>query len=73
MQRREFLLSTGVAALGLSAFPACWASAAGTKKQRVLYFTRSQGFEHSVVRGKAMNWPIRKRSSPTWGRRPASR
>ena len=39
-----------MAALGLSAFPARWVSAAGTKKQRVLYFTRSQGFEHSVVR-----------------------
>jgi type 1 glutamine amidotransferase len=52
MRRREFLLSSGVAALGLSAFPARWVSAAGTKKQRVLYFTRSQGFEHSVVRRK---------------------
>ena len=52
MRRREFLLSTGVAALGLSAFPARWVSAAGTKKKRVLYFTRSQGFEHSVVKRK---------------------
>jgi hypothetical protein len=52
MRRREFLLSSGVAAMGLSAFPARWVSAAGTKKQRVLYFTRSQGFPHSVVRRK---------------------
>jgi uncharacterized protein len=52
MQRREFLLSTGVAALGLSAFPAGWLSAAETKPKRVLYFTRSQGFEHSVVKRK---------------------
>ena len=52
MRRREFLLSTGVAALGLSAFPTRWVSAAETKKQRVLYFTRSQGFEHSVVQAE---------------------
>jgi type 1 glutamine amidotransferase len=50
MRRRDFLLSTGVAALGLSAFPAGWVSAAETKTKRVLYFTRSQGFEHSVVK-----------------------
>ena len=52
MKRREFLLSTGVAALGLSAFPARWVSAAGTKNKRVLYFTRSQTYEHSVVQRK---------------------
>jgi len=52
MRRREFLLSSGMAALGVSAFPTGWVSAAGKKKQRVLYFTRSAGFEHSVVRRK---------------------
>jgi uncharacterized protein len=51
MERRKFLLSTG-AALGLSAFPAGWVSAAETKSKRVLFFTRSQGFEHSVVQRK---------------------
>ncbi len=52
MRRREFLLSTSVAAVGLSAFPTRWVSAAGTKNKRVLYFTRSQGYEHSVVQRK---------------------
>jgi len=52
MKRREFLLSTGLTALGLSAFPTRWVSAAGTKNKRVLYFTRSQDFEHSVVQRK---------------------
>jgi type 1 glutamine amidotransferase len=52
MRRREFLLSSGLAALSVSAFPTGWVSAAGNKKQRVLYFTRSAGFEHSVVRRK---------------------
>jgi len=51
MKRRDMLLSTG-AALGLSAFPMRWVSAAEGKKPRVLYFTRSAGFQHGVVARK---------------------
>jgi type 1 glutamine amidotransferase len=35
--------------LGLSSFPLGWTTAADDKKKRVLFFTRSQGFQHSVV------------------------
>jgi type 1 glutamine amidotransferase len=49
MKRREMLLTTGAALLGTSAFPLGWAAAADQKKQKVLYFTRSAGFVHSVV------------------------
>ncbi len=49
MKRREMLVSTGAAVLGLSAFPLRWVAAA-EKKPRILYFTRSAGFEHSEVR-----------------------
>lgn len=49
MKRREFLIGAGLAG-GLSAFPFGWLAAAPAKKQRVLYFTRSAGFEHSVVK-----------------------
>ena len=49
MRRRDFIASTGIAAFGLSAFPARWAWGAGTKKQKVLFFTRSAGFQHSVI------------------------
>ena len=52
MRRREFLLSSGVTALGLSAFPCGWVSAAEKKKQKILYYTCSAGFEHSVVKRK---------------------
>ena len=53
MKRRDMLKSTGAAIVGLSAFPFGWVAAAEkTKRQRVLYFTRSAGFEHSVVRRK---------------------
>jgi type 1 glutamine amidotransferase len=54
MNRRE-LLQAGAAALsaGLAGFPFGWAAAADTPRRRLLMFTRSQGFEHSVVkRGK---------------------
>ena len=50
MKRREMLRAGGLAALGLSAFPLRWIAAADGKKQKELYFTRSAGFEHSVVR-----------------------
>jgi len=47
MKRREFLLCAG-AALGASWF-SLDALAAEVKKRKVLYFTRSQGFEHGPV------------------------
>jgi uncharacterized protein len=49
MKRREMLLATGAAALGLSMFPMGWSRAANRKTQKILYFTRSVGFEHSPV------------------------
>jgi type 1 glutamine amidotransferase len=48
MKRRDFL-AAGVA-VGVSAFPARWIAADDKKKQKVLYFTRSQGFEHGPVK-----------------------
>jgi type 1 glutamine amidotransferase len=42
----------GAAALGLAAFPMGWA-AAQEKKYKILYFTRSVGFEHSPVARKS--------------------
>jgi hypothetical protein len=50
MNRRELLKTGCGAALGLVSFPLGWTAAAEKRKQRVLYFTRSAGFEHSVVR-----------------------
>jgi uncharacterized protein len=52
MNRRELLLSAGAAVLGLSAFPTGWVAAADKKKQKLLYFTRSAGFEHDAVKRK---------------------
>ncbi len=51
MKRRDMLRLTGAALLGSSTFPLGWAAAADPKKkQKVLYFSRSAGFEHSVVK-----------------------
>ena len=52
MKRRDMLLATGAAVLGASAFPLGWALAASNKKQKILYFTRSFGFQHSPVARK---------------------
>jgi type 1 glutamine amidotransferase len=48
MKRRDLLL-TGAAFLGASALPARWIPAAQSATRKILYFTRSAGFEHSVV------------------------
>lgn len=49
MKRREMLLTTGAAVLGLSAFPRGWAAGDDKKKPKILYFTKSGGYVHSVV------------------------
>ena len=50
LKRREMLSKTAAGVVGLSAFPLGWAAAAEPKKkQRMLYFTRSVEYEHSVV------------------------
>jgi type 1 glutamine amidotransferase len=49
MKRRDMLLTTGAALLGLSAFPTGWVAADDKKKPKILYFTKSAGFVHSVV------------------------
>ncbi len=52
MKRRDFLAKVGATGLVLSAFPFGWTSASEGKPVKVLYFTRSAGFEHPVVRRK---------------------
>jgi type 1 glutamine amidotransferase len=52
MNRRDMLLTTGAAAVGLSAFPLGLFAADEKKPHKVLYFTRSAGFEHPPVTRK---------------------
>src|SRR4051794_28039550 len=54
MNRRELLSRAGVAALGvgLSQFPLGWARAADAPKRRILFFSKSSGFEHPMIKRK---------------------
>jgi type 1 glutamine amidotransferase len=52
MDRRDMLRAAGAALLTASAFPLNWVPAGEKKKQKVLYFTRSAGFEHDAVKLK---------------------
>jgi type 1 glutamine amidotransferase len=56
MNRREMLVRTGAAAmtlgLGQSAFPLGWTAAADKPKRRLLMYTKSEGYEHDVVKRK---------------------
>lgn len=53
MKRRDMLKIAGATMAGVSIFPLGWtASAAEGKKQKILYFTRSAGFEHDAVKRK---------------------
>jgi serine/threonine protein phosphatase PrpC/type 1 glutamine amidotransferase len=51
MNRRELLIGAGSAAAGLTlgGFPLGWAAAPSAAKKRVLFFTRSAGFQHDSV------------------------
>jgi hypothetical protein len=49
MQRREMLAAGSAALLGLSTFPLQAVAAADQRPRKLLYFTRSVEYEHSVV------------------------
>jgi type 1 glutamine amidotransferase len=49
MHRREMLLKTGAAALGLSAFPLRWVAAKDQQIPKILYFNRSSAWTHPVA------------------------
>lgn len=52
MNRRQMLTRTAMfaAGLGLTHWPAARAADAGKTKRRVLFFSKSSGFEHSVIK-----------------------
>src|SRR5947209_3880646 len=52
MNRRELLHAAGVsaAAVGLSAFPQGWTAAADQPRRRLFMYTKSEEYEHAVVK-----------------------
>jgi uncharacterized protein len=54
VNRRTFLVGTSAAAaISLAPFPLAWAGDAAAPKRRLLFFTKSSGFEHSTIKRKA--------------------
>jgi type 1 glutamine amidotransferase len=50
MNRRQWMQQSALAALAVSAFPRGWVGAADTPRRRLLMFTRSEGYQHDVVK-----------------------
>ncbi len=66
MKRREMLLRSGAAALGFWALPLRWV-AAQERKKRILYFTRSAGFEHPPVIRRGDELSVSEKLLTAWG------
>ncbi|MFO0908406.1 MAG: ThuA domain-containing protein [Isosphaeraceae bacterium] len=52
LSRREMMLAAGAAALGASAYAQGAAAASFADRKKVLFFTKSSGFQHSVITRK---------------------
>jgi type 1 glutamine amidotransferase len=68
MRRREMLLSTGAAVVGLSTFPIGWTAAANNRKQKLLYFTRNCLHEHEPVRPRNGELSLSEELLIEWGK-----
>jgi uncharacterized protein len=70
MNRRELLLSAGATIVGLSALPASLllAQEEGKKKQKVLYFTRSAGFQHPPITRQGDELSKSEKLLTAWGK-----
>ncbi|HPZ83925.1 MAG TPA: ThuA domain-containing protein, partial [Thermogutta sp.] len=67
MRRREFLAAAG-AGVALSTFPLRWTHGAFSAPKKILYFTRSAGFEHSVVARKGGELAFSEKILIQWGK-----
>lgn len=67
MKRREMLIATGAAALGFSARFAFGEDTTAKKRPKVLYFTRSAGYEHPPVARKGKELSPSEKMLAKWG------
>ncbi len=67
MRRREMLLTAGAAVVGMSVFPLGWVVAEEKKKPKVLYFTKSSGYVHSVVKREGGALAYSEQMLTEWG------
>jgi type 1 glutamine amidotransferase len=71
MNRREMLVRSGAVALAanLFSFPLGWTAPAGGHKKHILMYTRSQGFQHSVVTRKGNELSLAERIVTEMGKK----
>ncbi|MFV1967322.1 MAG: ThuA domain-containing protein [Pirellulaceae bacterium] len=70
INRRDMLLSTGAAVLGISAFPLTSTFGTERKQRKILYFTREGGdYEHGVVRRKGEELSLSERTLVDLGKK----
>ncbi len=61
------LVRAGVAAVGLGFLPTALQAAPGTKKRKVLFFSKSAGFEHSVIQRHNGEMSFAEKLLEQWG------
>jgi len=61
------LVRTGLAALSFGCFPAVLGAATSPKKRKVLFFSKSSGFEHSVIQRKNGEASFAEKLLQQWG------
>ena len=69
MKRRELLLAGAAAAVGVSAFPFGWIAGAEKNNQKLLYFTRSAGYEHPPIKRIGNDLAPSEKMLTEWGRK----
>jgi uncharacterized protein len=67
MNRREMLVRAGLAAAGLGLFPSALSAASGGKPRKVLFFSKSSGFEHSVIHRPEGEMSFAEKLLQQWG------
>src|SRR5215469_12781882 len=67
IHRRDMLVRTTLAALSLGCFSTVLEAAAPGKKRKVLFFSKSSGFEHSVIQRKNGELSFAEKLLQEWG------
>ncbi|HEV2392593.1 MAG TPA: ThuA domain-containing protein [Verrucomicrobiae bacterium] len=65
--RREMLVRASLAAASFSLFPSALNAAASPKKRKVLFFSKSSGFEHSVIHRHGGELSFAEKLLQEWG------
>jgi uncharacterized protein len=67
MNRREMIFRASMAAAGLGFFPSALAAATEGEKRKVLFFSKSSGYEHSVIHRQNGELSFAEKLLQQWG------